>query len=253
MAEQYLKRRMPPTAAEHLDMEYKRAQIEAARAKPQFQLEKTNDGKIVSIDRAGRPHVVYDGGPDFSKLPEYSAKSAGFAARMVDAERNLRSMMADAKAFDPTAGTTAMVNALPEGAANWIRGPQHQAYRQAARQWIRAFLRKESGAAISDGEFAQDFMTYFPQPGDSKEVVAQKEAARLEATRSFIGETRGFFAKNNPEADAQFRSWQTPGTPKQAPPEALQMLRSNPTPKMRAQFDEIFGAGAADRVLGGGR
>lgn len=34
-------------------------------------------------------------------------------------------------------------------------------------------------------------------------------------------------------------------------PQAVQMLQANPTPETKAQFDEIFGAGAADRVLGG--
>ena len=35
-----------------------------------------------------------------------------------------------------------------------------------AEQWIRAFLRKESGAAIGKDEFTRDFVVYFPQPGD---------------------------------------------------------------------------------------
>jgi len=35
------------------------------------------------------------------------------------------------------------------------------------------------------------------------------------------------------------------------PPGAVQLLKQNPTPQMRLQFDEIFGAGASDRILGG--
>lgn len=48
------------------------------------------------------------------------------------------------------------------------------------------------------------------------------------------------------------------GTPKPsggqaAPPRAaIDMLRSNPSPARKQQFDEIFGPGASDRVLGGG-
>jgi hypothetical protein len=36
------------------------------------------------------------------------------------------------------------------------------------------------------------------------------------------------------------------------PPEAVDMLRGDPSPEAQREFDEIFGAGAAQRVLGGG-
>jgi len=32
--------------------------------------------------------------------------------------------------------------------------------------------------------------------------------------------------------------------------EHVEMLRANPTPQMRAYFDEVYGAGAAQEVLG---
>lgn len=37
----------------------------------------------------------------------------------------------------------------------------------------------------------------------------------------------------------------------QPPAPAVEMLRGNPTPTARQQFDQVFGAGAAERVLGG--
>lgn len=37
----------------------------------------------------------------------------------------------------------------------------------------------------------------------------------------------------------------------QPPPQAVQMLQQDPSPQTKAQFDEVFGPGAADRVLGG--
>lgn len=39
--------------------------------------------------------------------------------------------------------------------------------------------------------------------------------------------------------------------PAVVPPKAIDMLKSNPSPVARKQFDEIFGPGAADQVLGG--
>lgn len=44
--------------------------------------------------------------------------------------------------------------------------------------WVRANLRKESGAAIGVDEARQEIANYFPQPGDSAEVVKQKADQR---------------------------------------------------------------------------
>lgn len=49
---------------------------------------------------------------------------------------------------------------------------------QAERNFVTATLRKESGAAISKGEFATAEQQYFPRAGDSPEVLAQKRANR---------------------------------------------------------------------------
>lgn len=52
---------------------------------------------------------------------------------------------------------------------------------QAKRNFISANLRKESGAAISDQEYSNEDKKYFPQPGDSEGVIAQKARARQQA------------------------------------------------------------------------
>lgn len=62
--------------------------------------------------------------------------------------------------------------------ANKILSPTEQQVAQAMRSFITAKLRKESGAAISPTEFADARTTYFPQYGDSPEVLAQKKATR---------------------------------------------------------------------------
>jgi hypothetical protein len=51
---------------------------------------------------------------------------------------------------------------------------------QAKRNWIAASLRLESGAVIGPSEFATQDKTFFPQPGDSATVIAQKRAARAQ-------------------------------------------------------------------------
>jgi hypothetical protein len=61
---------------------------------------------------------------------------------------------------------------------NALKSAERQQFEQAQRDFVNATLRRESGAAISDTEFANAKQQYFPQPGDSTEVVAQKTANR---------------------------------------------------------------------------
>lgn len=62
--------------------------------------------------------------------------------------------------------------------ANIIQSKEMQAYRQAQRAFTEARLRKESGAAIPTAEYENDAKTYFAQPGDKPETIAQKAKAR---------------------------------------------------------------------------
>jgi len=59
---------------------------------------------------------------------------------------------------------------------------QTQQFDQAAQDWIRAKLRKESGAAIGVDEARQEYATYFPMVGDTPEKIAQKAEARRVVT-----------------------------------------------------------------------
>jgi hypothetical protein len=59
--------------------------------------------------------------------------------------------------------------------------PQQQQNDQARRDFVSAVLRKESGAAISASEYANEEKKYFPQLGDSDQVIKQKQNSRLKA------------------------------------------------------------------------
>jgi len=56
---------------------------------------------------------------------------------------------------------------------------------QAERNFINAVLRRESGAAIAPSEFDSAAKQYFPQPGDSPEVLDQKAANRKTVISNF--------------------------------------------------------------------
>jgi hypothetical protein len=59
--------------------------------------------------------------------------------------------------------------------------PEQQQNDQARRDFVSAVLRKESGAAISASEYANEEKKYFPQLGDSVAVIKQKQNSRLKA------------------------------------------------------------------------
>jgi hypothetical protein len=79
-------------------------------------------------------------------------------------------------------GVQSSMNVLPSA----LGGPssEQQQVDAARKNFITAVLRKESGAAISPTEFYTEAQKYFPQPGDSNEVMAQKRNARDTAIRA---------------------------------------------------------------------
>jgi hypothetical protein len=100
--------------------------------------------------------------------------AAGFADRMASAN----AIISDPKI------EAAMLDLVKKGAAgipvagNFLVGPEFQQAEQAKRDFVNAILRRESGAVISPSEFENANQQYFPQPGDSPEVIAQKAANR---------------------------------------------------------------------------
>lgn len=79
----------------------------------------------------------------------------------------------DADVFEPSvSGMEARL--LP----SWLQTKEGQQYSQAQKAFTEARLRKVSGAAISQQEYANDAAMYFAQPNDSPEVLAQKKRGR---------------------------------------------------------------------------
>jgi hypothetical protein len=87
---------------------------------------------------------------------------------------------------------------------NWLQSDENQVYSQAQRQFTEARLRKDSGAAIAPGEYENDRITYFPQPGDGPKVLARKAAARKALLESLHRESGRAAAVHDgaPVADA---------------------------------------------------
>jgi hypothetical protein len=124
------------------------------------------------------------------KPTESEQKAAGFAQRMELSDqlaKEVESKVAtqqlegkDVGTMYPTARTQALGSIPLVGSylQNVGSSTQQQLYRQAQENWVRANLRKESGAVIGADEMNAEIKTYFPQPGDKPENIAQKQLAR---------------------------------------------------------------------------
>jgi hypothetical protein len=113
---------------------------------------------------------------------EGQSNAAGFAQRMELAQSIFERLPAGSQ---PGMGTR-VAEAVPFVGGALARGvvqsADTQMYDQAAQDWIRAKLRKESGAAIGADEARQEYATYFPMVGDTPEKIAQKAEARRVVT-----------------------------------------------------------------------
>jgi hypothetical protein len=71
---------------------------------------------------------------------------------------------------------------------NYFASPERQQNIQAQRNFVNAVLRQESGAAINQSEFDNARKQYFPQPGDSTDVIEQKRQNRVRAMQGMARE-----------------------------------------------------------------
>ena len=114
------------------------------------------------------------GGPA-TKPTEGQGLASGFYDRMASSSETIDAL--EDSGYDPSTLSHA---AVPD----MLAPPETQQYRQAQRDWVRAKLRKESGAAIGEKEMADEIKTYFPQPNEPPKVIAQKRRARAVAERA---------------------------------------------------------------------
>lgn len=114
------------------------------------------------------------GGPA-TKPTDAQSLAGGFAERMSEAAASIDAL--EGEGYDPsTLGATMTPDLLAK--------PETRQYRQAQRDWVRAKLRKESGASIGEKEMEDEIKTYFPQPGDDAKTIEQKRRARITAERA---------------------------------------------------------------------
>lgn len=178
-----------PAEQQRLAMERRRLNLsEAEFNRGQYDRMENEDGVFYVPKAPGLPVIPISGptgtplkGKAPPKATEGETNAAGFANQMENAEAIVKQLPTGSQPglVSSIAGSIPFVGSLAE---RTVQPAQTQQYKQAAEAWIRAKLRKESGAAIGKDEMEQEFRTYFPQVGDSAAVIEQKAKSRQIAT-----------------------------------------------------------------------
>ena len=146
---------------------------------------------IAGSERAGR--AAYNNeltaqsriGQAIASAQANQAKALLFGSRMAIADELMNELASKGKLFPNIVKqgleTVPLVGGGLSMAANFGATDAEQQVEQAQRDFINAVLRRESGASIAPTEFSNARIQYFPQPGDSPEVIKQKAANRRTA------------------------------------------------------------------------
>jgi hypothetical protein len=184
----------------------RREMVQKGREGPAGQVIETENGPMLLNPRTGQAQPIMANGQPITgsgkPLTEAQGNATAFGMRMKESNQLLnnleekgvkdtglvRSAIAGTVGMTPfiggnlSQGVNATMNVLPSALGGPSSGQQQ--VDAARKNFITAVLRKESGAAISPTEFATEAQKYFPQPGDTKETIAQKRNARETAIRA---------------------------------------------------------------------
>ena len=185
-------------------------------------------------------------------LTETQANAVAFGARALESDRiatnlenkgitnigKVRSFVGGVVGTAPFVGekleqtAISAFNPLPEA----LGGPsaEQQQTAQARRNFISAVLRKESGAAISPKEYADEEKKYFPEIGDTDANIKQKQEARKLAIKALE-------AQAGPIGQKQIQSISGKATLSAQDQEALNWANANPNDPRSAQIKQRLG------------
>lgn len=162
-------------ARQGLDLQREAARVQVVETPEGFALIDKGTGEARPALAGGKPLA---GKSSDKPLTEGQAKAVAFAARMQSADKTI----ADLAAAGRSVSTPGSRTGFGVGAAvNLINSPEGRQLDQAKRDFVNAVLRRESGAVISDAEFANADQQYFPQIGDDAATKAQKARNRAVA------------------------------------------------------------------------
>jgi hypothetical protein len=161
-----------------LDVSFENQKLEYQRLQGDYEYRrKRGDAQSEAEQKRRLDAEEHDRRESTKPMNDTQSLAATYADRMAEAN----AVVAKLPISVQTAGEGGLVGSIPfigDYAANQVRSAEYQRYQQAKNNFIYSQLRKESGAAIGKDEYVAADRQYFPQPGDSKEVIAQKEVNR---------------------------------------------------------------------------
>lgn len=146
-----------------------------------------NEKTGMRVQSDGNGGFTFEQGPGVTsgslpKTTEGEKSSSGYLSRMRASEAILDGLEGGGDQARRSLASLLVAGTDFEGLV--LSGEQERIL-QAQRDWVRAKLRKESGAVIGADEMAEEIRTYFPLPGEDDATAKQKRAARKQAERQF--------------------------------------------------------------------
>ncbi len=123
------------------------------------------------LDGTGKTYAQW-AGPKETIGTQAQQTVAEYAARIEQAEPTINTLQEEIQKMN-LISFEAQIK-LPSA----LQSTEIQQYMQAARNFINAKLRRESGAVIAESEFTEAKQQYLPQPGDSPENLQLKKNNR---------------------------------------------------------------------------
>ncbi len=137
---------------------------------------KAPSGTSLSVGPNGEVQFTQGGG---KALTEGQSKDAFFTTRMTAATPTL-----DAYESALMSLPNAAAGAIPFNLGNYAQSEEYQLARDAGRDFVTAYLRKDSGAALTPAEEKMYGEMLLPQPGDKAATIEAKRTRRAIATEA---------------------------------------------------------------------
>ena len=158
---------------------------------------------------------------------ESQSKAATFYSQMTKASDELKQLQSEG--FDPSSPIAQTAVNLAGTPLRGLAGQQAQRAKQIQEQWAESFLRIKTGAAATKDEVTRNVATFFPQIGDSPQVIEQKARMRQQAEQDVLAMTKpGSVGPKPKELSAQDK-------------QALDWANSNPTDPRAVQIKQKLG------------
>lgn len=135
------------------------------------------NGMTVSVGADGEVTLVQGPGASSAKpMTEQQSKDAVYYTRAKGALETFEKV-----AGELTSATNRALDLDSTGIIRRFQDEDFQVAQAAGREFLAAFLRKDTGAAITEAEMQQYGSIYIPAPGDSDQALEYKREARQRA------------------------------------------------------------------------